>query len=125
MADLATVVHVIPSHPTLVERGPKSSRAGSWIFGVAVLSAAGYICFHVAKDLNNVTVTSIWPYLLLALALLIALGFEFVNGFHDTGQRGGDSDLHQLAAAEHCGCVVGESAIWLGCCFRRARWRLL
>src|ERR1019366_7381676 len=28
--------------------------------------------------------TSIWPYLLLGLALLIALGFEFVNGFHDT-----------------------------------------
>jgi PiT family inorganic phosphate transporter len=34
--------------------------------------------------MDNVTVTSIWPYLLLALALLIALGFEFVNGFHDT-----------------------------------------
>ncbi|HUB28433.1 MAG TPA: inorganic phosphate transporter, partial [Terracidiphilus sp.] len=27
---------------------------------------------------------SIWPYLLLGLALVIALGFEFVNGFHDT-----------------------------------------
>ena len=25
-----------------------------------------------------------WPYVLLGLALLIALGFEFVNGFHDT-----------------------------------------
>src|SRR6202040_2414944 len=28
--------------------------------------------------------TSILPYLLLGLALFIALGFEFVNGFHDT-----------------------------------------
>src|SRR6202012_5385313 len=27
---------------------------------------------------------SILPYLLLGVALLIALGFEFVNGFHDT-----------------------------------------
>eukprot|EP01037_Dinobryon_pediforme_P008140 gene8140-8224_t len=27
---------------------------------------------------------SILPYLLLAVALIIALGFEFVNGFHDT-----------------------------------------
>ena len=27
---------------------------------------------------------SAWPYLLLVVALLIALGFEFVNGFHDT-----------------------------------------
>ena len=25
-----------------------------------------------------------WPYILLGVALLIALGFEFVNGFHDT-----------------------------------------
>ncbi|HVP46539.1 MAG TPA: inorganic phosphate transporter [Bryobacteraceae bacterium] len=28
--------------------------------------------------------TSIFPYLLLGFALLVALGFEFVNGFHDT-----------------------------------------
>jgi PiT family inorganic phosphate transporter len=28
--------------------------------------------------------SSILPYLLLGLALLVALGFEFVNGFHDT-----------------------------------------
>ncbi len=48
------------------------------------MAGLGYIGIHVAKDLDNVTVTSIWPYLLLALALLIALGFEFVNGFHDT-----------------------------------------
>jgi len=26
----------------------------------------------------------IYPYVLLGIALLIALGFEFVNGFHDT-----------------------------------------
>ena len=29
-------------------------------------------------------VTAYLPYLLLFVALLIALGFEFVNGFHDT-----------------------------------------
>src|ERR1039458_8889045 len=34
--------------------------------------------------MKAVTVTSIWPFILLAIALLIALGFEFVNGFHDT-----------------------------------------
>ena len=27
---------------------------------------------------------SVWPYVLLVVALLIALAFEFVNGFHDT-----------------------------------------
>ena len=28
--------------------------------------------------------TTILPFLLLGVAMLIALGFEFVNGFHDT-----------------------------------------
>jgi PiT family inorganic phosphate transporter len=86
MADLATAVEVIPASPALVERGPKrkSSRIGAWIFALAVLSGLGYISVHVASDLDNVTVTSVWPYMLLGLALLIALGFEFVNGFHDT-----------------------------------------
>jgi PiT family inorganic phosphate transporter len=54
------------------------------VFSAALLAALGYIGFHVVSDLDSVTVTSAWPYLLLTLALLIALGFEFVNGFHDT-----------------------------------------
>jgi inorganic phosphate transporter, PiT family len=86
MADLATAVPVISSTRPLTERGFKSdsSRAGVWVFALALLSGLAYIGVHVAKDLDSVTVTSIWPYLLLGLALLIALGFEFVNGFHDT-----------------------------------------
>jgi len=76
----------MPARPTLVERKMKkrSSRTGILLFLVALLGGLGYIGFHVARDLNNVTITSVWPYMLLALALLIALGFEFVNGFHDT-----------------------------------------
>ena len=86
MADLATLVEVMPPRPTLVERKVKkrTSKAGIVLFLLAVAGGLGYIGVHVARDLTNVTVTSIWPYLLLALALLIALGFEFVNGFHDT-----------------------------------------
>jgi len=61
-----------------------SSRAGIAVFLAALVGGLSYICFHVARDLDNVTITSIGPYLLLAVALLIALGFEFVNGFHDT-----------------------------------------
>jgi PiT family inorganic phosphate transporter len=86
MADLATLVEAIPSRPTLLERRTKkrSSNAGIAVFLIALLGGMGYIGVHVARDLHNVTITSVWPYLLLALALLIALGFEFVNGFHDT-----------------------------------------
>src|SRR6202171_6342233 len=36
------------------------------------------------NDATGTRVTSYMPYILLFVALLIALGFEFVNGFHDT-----------------------------------------
>jgi PiT family inorganic phosphate transporter len=54
------------------------------LFLAVLAGGVCYIALQVVKDMRTVTVTSIWPYLLLALALLIALGFEFVNGFHDT-----------------------------------------
>ena len=86
MADLATAVHIIPSSPSLLERRLTNRRspAGIWVFVLALAAGLGYIGVHVAHDLDNVTVTGIGPYLLLGLALTIALGFEFVNGFHDT-----------------------------------------
>ncbi len=94
MADLATAVHVIPSTPSLPAARPASqldqrfakprSRTGAWVFTVALAVGLGYIGIHVTRDLDNVTVSGIGPFLLLGLALTIALGFEFVNGFHDT-----------------------------------------
>ena len=39
---------------------------------------------YVDIDATGTKVTTWLPYLLLFVALLIALGFEFVNGFHDT-----------------------------------------
>jgi len=63
-------------------------KSSAWVSAAVVAAALigglGYIGFHIAQDLGNIVVASIWPYLLLGLALLIALGFEFVNGFHDT-----------------------------------------
>jgi len=50
----------------------------------ALVIGLGFIGFNISKDFSGVTLGSIWPYLLLILALAIALGFEFVNGFHDT-----------------------------------------
>lgn len=59
-------------------------KIGSAIF-IGVL-AIGFIYagYHLISDLSVVHTSSIFPYLLLGLALLVALGFEFVNGFHDT-----------------------------------------
>ena len=86
MADLATAVNTMPSGASLLDRkmAKESSRAGVFLFLAALGGGLCYIAFHVARDLDSVTITSIGPYLLLTLALLIALGFEFVNGFHDT-----------------------------------------
>jgi PiT family inorganic phosphate transporter len=86
MADLATLVEQLPASASLLDRKRKkaSSRVGLVVFVLALLGGLSYIGLHLSKDLDTVTVTNIWPYLLLALALLIALGFEFVNGFHDT-----------------------------------------
>jgi PiT family inorganic phosphate transporter len=76
----------MPSGVSLLDRKltKAPSRAGIAVFMLALAGGLCYIAFHVARDLDAVTITSIWPYLLLGLALLIALGFEFVNGFHDT-----------------------------------------
>ncbi len=86
MADLATVATEIPKQSSLLDRKLKSSpsRTGVAVFLVAMCTSLGYIGFHVARDLDAAAVPSMAPYLMLGLALVIALGFEFVNGFHDT-----------------------------------------
>ncbi|HLQ92475.1 MAG TPA: inorganic phosphate transporter [Xanthobacteraceae bacterium] len=52
------------------------------IIGSALLFVAYSLYGDVAE--TGAKVTTYLPYLLLFVALLIALGFEFVNGFHDT-----------------------------------------
>lgn len=54
------------------------------VFFLVLIVGLGYAGWQLANDLSKVRSTSIFPYLLLGLALLVALGFEFVNGFHDT-----------------------------------------
>jgi PiT family inorganic phosphate transporter len=59
----------------------------TWIIFFAVLGSGllftAYSLMHDVDDMGSV-VTTWTPFLLLGVALLIALGFEFVNGFHDT-----------------------------------------
>lgn len=76
----------LPSGSLLDEKLKKSSpgKAGRIVFGLLLLGGVGYIVSRLAEDLSFVHSSSIFPYFLLGVALLIALGFEFVNGFHDT-----------------------------------------
>src|ERR1700729_341518 len=52
--------------------------------GVVVVTGIIYAGYHLASDLSVVRDTRVFPFVLLGIALFIALGFEFVNGFHDT-----------------------------------------
>src|SRR5499426_1454280 len=52
------------------------------VIGIALLFVA-YSLYVDVQDSGTPVVTYV-PFLLLFVALLIALGFEFVNGFHDT-----------------------------------------
>ena len=86
MADMATTAVAPEIGGSLLDR--KKNAFPSWITGALVVTALlgglVYVGVHIAGDMGDVTVVSWWPYVLLAIALLIALGFEFVNGFHDT-----------------------------------------
>jgi inorganic phosphate transporter, PiT family len=62
----------------------KPSKAGMLIFLGVLVGGLIFIGSSIARDLSGTQIMSAWPYILLGLALLVALGFEFVNGFHDT-----------------------------------------
>ena len=65
-----------------LSKGP--GKIGTAIFGVALAIGFVYAAAHLISDLSTVHSPTIFPYVLLGIALLVALGFEFVNGFHDT-----------------------------------------
>src|ERR1700735_1238413 len=59
-------------------------KIGILIFGAVFIVGMVYAGSHLLRDLKFAPSTSAMPYVLLGVALLVALGFEFVNGFHDT-----------------------------------------
>jgi PiT family inorganic phosphate transporter len=59
-------------------------KLGILLFALVFLAGMIYAGVHLGSDLSTVRTTSVYPFLLLGVALLIALAFEFVNGFHDT-----------------------------------------
>ena len=77
-----TAVRISPLDAN-ISAGP-TAKIGMGLFGVVLLGGVIYIGRQLIGDLAEVHSPTIMPYLLLGLALLVALGFEFVNGFHDT-----------------------------------------
>lgn len=54
------------------------------VFLTIIVATLIYIGYQVSADLAHVPPLSLYSVILLSTALFIALGFEFVNGFHDT-----------------------------------------
>ena len=63
------------------------------------------------------------PFLLLGVALLIALGFEFVNGFHDTANAVA-TVIYTHSLPANIAVVWSGFFNFLACCSRPAPWRL-
>src|SRR5580658_2594420 len=59
-------------------------KIGMLVFGIVLVIGVAYAGSSLLHDLSTIHNESILPFVLLGLALLVALGFEFVNGFHDT-----------------------------------------
>jgi inorganic phosphate transporter, PiT family len=55
-------------------------------FGGVIAAAVLYVAYSIYSDIDasGAKIAGYGAFLLLFVALLIALGFEFVNGFHDT-----------------------------------------
>jgi PiT family inorganic phosphate transporter len=59
--------------------------AGRWIFAALLIGGLAFAAVSVLTDTAQVgEQLATGVFLFLGLALIIALGFEFVNGFHDT-----------------------------------------
>jgi len=86
MSDLALPGSIEPA----LKKGPDLDRGFHPLTGViylgVVAAALLFVAYSIYVDIDatGARVTTYLPYILLFVALLIALGFEFVNGFHDT-----------------------------------------
>jgi inorganic phosphate transporter, PiT family len=72
-----------PTRPKLdVEFNPRTTL----VFFSVLACALFFVAYSIYSDVSEsgVRSTSWLPFVLLGVALFIALGFEFVNGFHDT-----------------------------------------
>ena len=85
MADIALPGSIEPAR-----RGPNLSSGfnplTAIIFCGVVAAGLLFAAYSIYTDIDatGAKITTYVPFLLLFVALLIALGFEFVNGFHDT-----------------------------------------
>jgi inorganic phosphate transporter, PiT family len=80
----ATVLDTKPKSALDAKFSRSPGKLGMIIFGLVLIVGVLYSGTALVRDLSVSPSQSLLPYVLLGIALLVALGFEFVNGFHDT-----------------------------------------
>jgi len=86
---MASTLTAADESPPAQSRGPQLDQPGNpaarFLFIAVLLGGFGYALFSIFTDTAQVGETlATGVFAFLALALVIALAFEFVNGFHDT-----------------------------------------
>ena len=87
MTEGSSAVLTAPGSKSVLEQkmNKKQGKVPMIIFGLVLIGGIGWAASQLLGDLfASGRTASATAYFLLAVALLIALGFEFVNGFHDT-----------------------------------------
>jgi len=85
MADVAVAPDITARAAHKPRFDGKTHPATVIVFLLLLIGGIGYAAYGFLNDLQHVHETlALGAFGLLGLALLIALGFEFVNGFHDT-----------------------------------------
>ena len=86
MSDIAFPGSIEPAARKGPDLGGGINPLTGILFGGVVAAVLLFVAYSIYSDIGQAgaKVTSYAPFLLLFVALLIALGFEFVNGFHDT-----------------------------------------
>jgi inorganic phosphate transporter, PiT family len=111
--------------PTASRLNEPSPLAARIVFGVLLCAGLAYGVFSLRTDVSSVGETiELGVFALLGLALLIALAFEFVNGFHDTANAVATviytNSMHPVAAVvwsgffNFVGVVLSSGAVAYG-----------
>ena len=88
MTDMALPGSIEPAKPSTSR--PDLDKGFNPLTAILFLGLLGggllYVAYSLYADVDasGAKITTLVPFILLFVALLIALGFEFVNGFHDT-----------------------------------------
>jgi inorganic phosphate transporter, PiT family len=82
-----TDAHAPSEAPKLVKFDKPIGVRGVLIFLAVLAGGLFFMAYSIYSDIATAgapTPTTVLPFILLGVAMVIALGFEFVNGFHDT-----------------------------------------